>query len=246
MSCVMRIAPKRSRSCSSRILSRIDFCTTTSSPVVGSSKSTSCGFSASARARLTRCFIPPESSCGNMSRKRASTLTRSNSSSARSRAAAVPAPVCSARMSSNIFRTRTTGLSEFMLDWNTVDTYDHRSGRSSSSSSVVTSRSPQRIEPPVMCPGLRSSRSTACAKVVLPEPDSPASPTNSPGATCSDTLVTASRAGPSFGRYCTDRSRTSRTDAPGSTDAAVMTSPLRAGAGCSACRRRSSRTSATS
>lgn len=54
-----------SRSVTSRpISSRIWACTTTSSAVVGSSAITSRGSHASAIAIITRCFWPPESSCG--------------------------------------------------------------------------------------------------------------------------------------------------------------------------------------
>ena len=58
-------APRcRSRACSSSIRSRMRRCTVTSSALVGSSATISAGLSATAMAISTRCFMPPESSCG--------------------------------------------------------------------------------------------------------------------------------------------------------------------------------------
>src|SRR5581483_11118215 len=61
---VMKRTEKRSSCCSSLICWRISRWTTTSSAVVGSSRITSSGRSASAIAMITRWRIPPESWCG--------------------------------------------------------------------------------------------------------------------------------------------------------------------------------------
>ena len=49
---------------SSRMRSMIDIRTTVSNPEVTSSQMMICGLAAIARARLMRCFCPPDSSCG--------------------------------------------------------------------------------------------------------------------------------------------------------------------------------------
>ena len=64
MSWLMNSTAKPSSFWSRRTLSRIERWTTTSRPVVGSSRMTSRGLSASAIASATRCFMPPDSSCG--------------------------------------------------------------------------------------------------------------------------------------------------------------------------------------
>ena len=51
-------------SLSSTICARMSRCTTTSSAVVGSSMMTTSGSAASAMAIITRCRMPPDSSCG--------------------------------------------------------------------------------------------------------------------------------------------------------------------------------------
>jgi len=63
-SCVMNSTAKPSRSRSAVSSSRISRWVTTSSAVVGSSRITICGSSASAIAIMTRCRIPPDSSKG--------------------------------------------------------------------------------------------------------------------------------------------------------------------------------------
>ena len=63
-SCVMKRNANPKSRCRSRTCCMISRCTTTSSAVVGSSMITSSGRRASAIAMITRCRIPPESSCG--------------------------------------------------------------------------------------------------------------------------------------------------------------------------------------
>lgn len=187
--------PSSRRSSARRV--RMPRWTTTSSPVVGSSSSTSLGRRARASARATRCFMPPDSSCGYARSTRRSRATSSSSSVARS--VTSPGTLCAANVSANWACTRITGLSEFMLLWNTVDRSTQRSSRSFSSSAVVRSTPSKVTRPPVMRAGGESSRSTALPSVDLPQPDSPSSPTNSPSEMWNDTSCTARFAGWSRG-----------------------------------------------
>ena len=137
MSWLMKSTAKPCSACSRRTFSRIECWTTTSSPVVGSSSSTNFGSSARARARLTRWRIPPDSSCGigadelvvdddhveQLADAPGHGLAAQRRSAARWRRGTAPS-------------TRTTGLSEFMLLWKTVEMSRQRSARSSSSASV--------------------------------------------------------------------------------------------------------------
>ena len=60
----MNRTAKPSLSLSSTIWDRMSRCTTTSSAVVGSSMITTSGSAARAMAIITRCRMPPDSSCG--------------------------------------------------------------------------------------------------------------------------------------------------------------------------------------
>ena len=82
-SCVMKRTAKPRSRFRSWTCCRISRCTTTSSAVVGSSMIKSSGPSASAIAMITRCRMPPESSCGNARRRLRSMPTTSSSSPAR-------------------------------------------------------------------------------------------------------------------------------------------------------------------
>ena len=88
MSWLMNSTANPSSVCSLRTFSKMLAWTTTSSPVVGSSSSTNCGSIARASARLTRCFIPPDSSCGYAVMNLWSMKTMSNSFLIRSSTAA--------------------------------------------------------------------------------------------------------------------------------------------------------------
>ena len=86
-----------------------------------------------------------------------------------------------------------------MLLWNTVAMSVQRSERSSSWLIDVMSVPSKTMEPPAIRPGRSSSRSRAVPSVVLPEPDSPISPTNSPGSIAKVMPVTASTGALRFG-----------------------------------------------
>ena len=66
--------------------------------------------------------------------------------------------------SRNCASTRTTGLSEFMLLWNTVEMSRQRRARRSSSGRCVMSVPSKVMLPPLMRPGRCSSRSSAVAE----------------------------------------------------------------------------------
>ena len=139
MSWLMKRTAKPFSRCRRRTFSRISCCTTTSRPVVGSSSRMNFGSSASASARLTRCFMPPDSSCGKEEMKVGSMRTVSKSSSTRRDTAAPRIDVCASMASRNWASMRATGLSEFMLLWKTVAISRHRIARSSSSGRWVMS-----------------------------------------------------------------------------------------------------------
>ena len=86
---------------------------------------------------------------------------------------------------------RRTGLICARGSWNTID-IRFRYERSSPPLSVLTSCPPNRICPSTSAPG-GSDPLTARAVIVLPEPDSPTSPTDSPGSTDRDTLRNTAR-----------------------------------------------------
>ena len=96
--------------------------------------------------------------------------------------ARTPIRSCARIMSTNWSPTRMTGLSAFIALWNTIETLRQRKRRSSSSLLPTRSSPRKRMLPPATCAGGRRICITAFATVVLPQPDSPARPTISPGA----------------------------------------------------------------
>ena len=183
-SCEMRIIDSSSRSLRLRSSSRICACVITSSAVTGSSATISWGRQASAIAISTRCRIPPDSSCGKLRDRPGSMPTLSSSSAARSRAwAAVVFGSC-ARIGSAIWSPIVwTGLSEFIAPWKMTAIFPQRTERSSWSVMASTSRPSNVIEPDGMVASRASSLGMARASEVLPQPDSPASPSTWPVST---------------------------------------------------------------
>ncbi len=123
-----------------------------------------------------------------------SMMTMSKSSRMRAVTASPRSVECCSMTSRNCASTRTTGLSEFMLLWKTVEMSRQRRLRRSSSGRCVMSVPSKVMLPPLMRPGRWSRRSRAVPSVVLPEPDSPIRPTNSPGSIEKLTSCTASSA----------------------------------------------------
>ena len=130
---VMKMTLKPSSSRSRSISSRISRWTTTSSAVVGSSMMTISGSRASAIAIMTRCRIPPDSSCANPWIRAGSIPTMSSSSRARAwRAARSVCGRWASKMSSNWRARLVTGLSAFIALWNTIAIVFQRNWRRSS------------------------------------------------------------------------------------------------------------------
>ncbi len=176
----MKSTAKPSSACNRRTFSRMLCCTTTSSPVVGSSSTTNLGPMASASARLIRCRIPPDSSCGNAVMNFGSISTMSNRVLIRSVTSLPRNGVWHWMTSANCASTRVTGFREFMLLWKTVEISRQRYLRNSSWLRCAMSVPSKVMDPPLIRPGRSSNLSTAMPTVVLPDPDSPIRPTNSP------------------------------------------------------------------
>ena len=83
-------------------------------------------------------------------------------------------------MSTNWSPTFITGLSAFIALWKTIETLRQRKRRSASSFLCVMSSPRKRIVPSAMPAGGRRICMSAFATVLLPHPDSPASPSTSP------------------------------------------------------------------
>ena len=172
--------PRSRRSFSSS--SRICACIITSSAVVGSSPMISSGLQASARAIITRWRMPPENSCGYCFARFGDADALEQLADARLRAG-VPGS-CSS-IASAIWRpTRMTGSSAFIAPWKTIDTVFQRMSRQPRSVRRWTCITPRveltSIVPSARCRFCGSRPSSASAVVVLPQPDSPASPSASP------------------------------------------------------------------
>ena len=123
----------------------------TSSAVVGSSAMSSSGSQASAIAIITRCAMPPDSSCGNASSRRSGSgmPTIRSSSAARSRAARRFMLRCSSSTSPSCMPTFKTGFRLLVGCWKIMLIRLPRSLRISRSRSVSRSRPSKRTEPAV-------------------------------------------------------------------------------------------------
>ncbi len=209
---VMKSTAKPISRCRNAISWRISRWTITSRAVVGSSSSKSSGPSAIAIAITTRCRMPPESSCGYERSRFLSMPTTSSSSAAFMSAKRFEIFWCARNMSTNWSPMRVTGLSELMALCMTSATLRQRMRRSSVCRRPTRSRPLNRICPPAMRPGGRSTCRIAFAIVLLPHPDSPASPTIWPGWIVREIPFTAVTA-PWSVPYSTTRSRSSRSGA---------------------------------
>ncbi len=211
-SCVISMTA-RSRSSESRSRRSITLaCVVTSSAVVGSSAISRSGFDASAIAIITRCRIPPENSCGYWRSRVAGEWTPTSASSeiARSRASVPETWLCWRIASTSWNSIDFTGFSEPSASWKIIEILPPRTCRSTSSVAPASSRSPRRIEPPLMRPGGSSSPSTASASVDFPEPDSPTTATRWPRRISSAARSTARTTAPWIG-YSTLTSSIERT-----------------------------------
>ena len=141
---------------------------------------------AKARARPTRCCIPPESSPTSAS-ARSARPTISSSWSTRVRRAAGSMPASS---SPRPTLSRTVRHGKRPNCWNTIETLSRRTRRRSASELLPTLQvqSPSKIRTSPRITGFRPL--TARSSVDLPEPDSPISTRISPASTFSEQLCT--------------------------------------------------------
>ena len=165
----------------------------TSSAVVGSSAMSSFGSHASAIAIMTRWRRPPDSWCGKSSSRSLGRgrPTRDSTSRARSRAAALDAPLCSRTGSATWYPIVFVGSSEVSGSWKIIAISLPRIARISSSLRPTSSRPPSLIEPPTTEPPGGSRPMIDRPVIDFPEPDSPTMPRVSPASTRMLTLPTA-------------------------------------------------------
>src|SRR5262249_46639523 len=115
-------------------------------------------------------------------RSPSNSFTSSSMASARSRAAAPLSPSWSMGTSMSCWPTVITGLRLAMGSWYTMATRRPRRARSSDAPRLATSRPSTTMPPLTRRPDPPRQRTTARATVDLPQPDSPTSPSASPGA----------------------------------------------------------------
>ena len=173
---------------------RIPSCVVTSSAVVGSSQMSSRGSETIAAAIITRWSIPPDSSCGYLRYTAAGSGSSAwaIASSARSRRAAASSWVWTTRASSTCGPMRIVGSRAVIGSWNTTAISRPRRARTSSRGAVSRSRPAKRIAPRSSVRALLSRPVSAIAVMLLPLPDSPTSPSTSPGAMEKEIPFTAS------------------------------------------------------
>ena len=205
--CVIRTIAVPSRSRMSRIRSRIPAWIVTSSAVVGSSAIRIFGSHASAIAIITRCRIPPESWCGYSSTRRSGDgmRTRSSSSIVRRRAS----PRESDEMASQHLADLVADL-EGRVERRHRLLEDERDLASADRAAAARSRPRagrrRRTAPrPSTTAVSGSSRSSDMKLTLLPQPDSPTTPSTSPSPSVNDSWSTACT-GPSSVSNRTERS----------------------------------------
>ena len=150
----------------------------------------SSGSSASAIAMITRWRMPPDSSCGYARTRCLSMHISSSRSPACANACFFEIRSCACIMSTNWSPTRVTGLSAFIADWKTIETFCQRNVRSSSRDRVTRSSPRKRMLPPVTRAVGGKICIIAFATVLFPQPDSPARPTISPAPIARSTPLT--------------------------------------------------------
>ena len=169
--------------------SRICAWMVTSSAVVGSSAIKSLGWQASAIAIMTRWRRPPESSCGYCAKRRsgAPIPTMRSSSSTRARIAAPPMLRCRRSVSPIWKPTGKVGFRLVIGSWKIMPMRLPRTSRIARSSRVSRSWSSSASRLPSICAGGQGrSRMMARAVTLLPQPNSPTSPTIRPASTVKD------------------------------------------------------------
>ena len=180
-------------STSSRRRVRICSCTMTSRAVVGSSAMMMSGSQARAMAIMTRCFCPPDSSCGYacaICASRSTCSSRLRTRALRSASERHSSFTCRLSASRICLPTGRTGLSECRAPWNTIAASDQRTARIWPKFSSAMSVPPNSTRP-VSVALSGSRRSTERMSVDLPEPDSPAMPSVPPAGSSRLTFDTA-------------------------------------------------------
>src|SRR5579875_1384070 len=109
--------------------------------------------------------------------------TRSSTSTARLSAAFLDTPRWRRTASEICLPMVMVGLSDVMGSWKTIAMSLPRTWRISASLTLARSWPPKRISPPAMWPPRGKRRMIDRPVIVFPQPDSPTSPTVSPGAT---------------------------------------------------------------
>ena len=181
-SCVISSSPMPCSRCSCFSRSRICAWIVTSSAVVGSSAIRKSGSAASVIAIITRCFWPPLRRNGYSSMRRSGSgmPTRPSHSIALARAAAPRSGVCASIASTICSPTRITGFRLVAGSWKIMPMRPPRTARMPDSGSASTSCPSSATRPCVTSPLSGSSRISASAVMLLPQPDSPTSAKVSP------------------------------------------------------------------
>jgi len=196
--------------CSFFSSSRICAWIVTSRAVVGSSAIRKSGSEASVIAIMTRCFWPPERRNGYSSMRRSGSgmPTRPSHSIARARAAAPRSGVCSSIASTIWSPTRMTGFRLVAGSWKIMPMRPPRMLRISASGRANTSCPARSSRPVSTRPASGSSRISARAVMLLPQPDSPTRAKVSPRSMLRLSASTA-RTSPASASSSTARSETS-------------------------------------
>ena len=163
-------------------------------------------------AIITRCRMPPDSSCGYwVTRRSASGMcTLRNISMARAMASRFDMPRCSTSASAICRPTVSTGFSEVIGSWKIIEMALPRTLRISGSASSSRLRPSNSMRPSAMrAGGIGSRRRIDIEVTLLPQPDSPTIASVSPGITSKLTPSTA-RTTPSRVWKCVFRFSTRR------------------------------------
>ena len=166
-----------------------------SSAEVGSSNNRMSGCIDRQRAMATRCFCPPESSCGKASAFSARPTSLSRSMPA---LAAAPAERPSKRTGPMVRFSRTVRWANRLKDWNTMPMRRRRAGTSASGARM--SWPSMKMRPPLGW----SSRLRQRRKVLLPVPDGPMMEITSPTA-ISALISFSTSSSPNFLDRCSTR-----------------------------------------
>ena len=162
-------------------------------------------------AIITRWRIPPESWYGQARLRRTGSRSASSEQFDRPGGGGLPSIRRWRRRTPEIWRpTGITGLSDVMGSWKIMPISLPRTRRSWAGESVSRPRPARRTPSPRTVAESGSRPMTDSPKVLLPHPDSPTTPTISPGSTRSDTSSRASTS-PPCERKLTERPRTSST-----------------------------------